>query len=81
VTNPKAPTELTAELREIQDEFSRRYGSLIMRWPNFRQHIACSELGAAIALADTFGVDVEAFLVNLRQHCGRAVELLPPEGS
>jgi len=75
------PPELTAEILAISDELAERFGRLILRWPNFRRHIATAELGAAIALADTFGVDVEGFLAHLRQQCGRAEQLIPPEGS
>jgi hypothetical protein len=54
---------------------------LIAKWPNFRNHISCGELGAAVAVADSFGVDAEAFIASLRDNCEKPDVLVPPEAS
>ncbi len=45
----------------------RAMTDLVVRWPEHRLHIALGMLGSAIAFADTFGADAEAFLADLRE--------------
>lgn len=74
--------ETTAQLRaELYAEIDRRNDfirSIVLRYPAYRKHIATSELGSAIALADSFGVSAEEFLARLRAQYGVAPELIPP---
>lgn len=51
--------------------------ALVAKWPEHRHHIACV-LGMAVAYADSFGIDAEAFIAGLRKVGGRADELVPP---
>jgi hypothetical protein len=68
------PEGLIAEERRHMGELA----ALIGRFPEYRQHIACATLGAAIGTADSFGVDVEGFLAELRAKTTKPGVLVPP---
>jgi hypothetical protein len=80
-----SPDNMPRLLREAYLAESARHLSavadLIAKWPNFRNHISCGELGAAVAVADSFGVDAEAFIASLRDNCEKPDVLVPPEAS
>lgn len=67
------------EARMIAEE--RRHREVLValaeKYPNYRKHVACGRLGAAIAMADMWGVDVEGFLANLRKKTVKPEALAP----
>lgn len=63
-----------AEERRHHDEIIR----IISRWPEYRAHLAYALLGSAIATCDSFGIDVEDFLTQLRQREPKPPVLVPP---
>lgn len=78
--------ELPVEAREEWEQEEKRSLAVLVafvnRWPNFRRHVACARLGAAIADADVMGVDVEAFLNAVRRLEPKTLlRFVPPKGS
>lgn len=82
MTTPNDP-KLLAELEQIIKTYSsdrlKPITDFVVRHPEYRRHVACALLGDAIAWADSFGVDAQKFLDGLRENCGKAGELLPPQ--
>jgi len=55
---------------------------IIDQWPEYRYHLACALLGSAVAIADSFGIDVEGWLAGLRRrHPRPPVLVLPKDGA
>lgn len=52
---------------------------LIARYPQYRAHFAYALLGTAVATCDTFGLDVESWLAELRKREPRPSVLVPPK--
>ncbi len=57
----------------------RELVNIVARWPEVRAEIAIALLGSAVAACDSFGIDVEGFLVELRRHEPRPAVLVPPK--
>ena len=55
------------EFLDMADGFTKAWVALVSRWPNHAKALATAFLGNAIGIADTFGVDVEGFLAQLRK--------------
>ena len=53
--------------------------AIVDRFPEYRAHLCHALLASAIATCDTFGVDVEAFLRELRAREPRSAVLVPPK--
>jgi hypothetical protein len=77
MTEPLMPDEAKAEVLEETRRHLAAFVRLIGKWPNFRRHVACGFLGAAIAEADKIGVDVEGFLAHIRAKEPRPAVLAP----
>jgi hypothetical protein len=60
------------------DRNTAAVGALIEAYPDLRSSIACAFLGAAVATADTMGVDVEGFIASLRKRYEKPDVLVPP---
>ena len=70
-----------AEYKKMEARHVHEWATLINRWPNFRLHFAYAMLATAIAVADSFGCDVEGFLVKLREREPKPSVLIPPKSS
>ena len=55
--------------------------SIVGKWPEARVELAYALLGGAIAVCDSFGIDVQAFLDELRRREPMPAVLTPPKGS
>ncbi len=67
--------------RECQAESGRQlqwFAAIVLKHPEFRRHVAFALLGSAIALADMVGIDVEAWLAELRRREPKPPILVPP---
>lgn len=62
-----------------QDRHFRALVDVVAKWPEYRAHIACSMLGLAVATCDSFGVDVEGWLAQLRAQQPKPAVLVPPK--
>lgn len=63
-----------------QERSLKQLAGLISMYPEFRSHFAYGLLGSAVATCDTFGLDVEAWLVELRRTQDKPAVLVPPKG-
>lgn len=50
------------------------------RWPEERHRMAAELLGSAIGTCDTFGVDVQEVIANIRKAAPMPPVLVPPKG-
>jgi hypothetical protein len=71
---PEAEREVMREEKRHTDEVVRICG----RWPEYRLHMAHALLGGAVAVCDSFGVDVERFIAELRRREPMPPVLVPP---
>lgn len=55
------------EWAEKQNRWTSDFVAIVKRWPNHAPDFATAFLGHAIGIADSFGIDVEGFLVHLRK--------------
>lgn len=69
--------DANAEYLAVEKRQVAEWVALVNRWPNFRQHFAYGFLGHAIAIADSFGCDVEGFLAELRKREPKPPVLTP----
>lgn len=67
-----------AEMRRIENRYFDAIIALIARSPADRIAIAYSLLGQAVAMCDTFGIDVNDFLRKLRAAEPMPDVLVPP---
>lgn len=65
-----------AEKRHIEDVCK-----IVQQWPEYRAQFAHQLLGGAIAVCDSFGVDVEGFIAELRRREPMPAVLVPPRRS
>lgn len=75
------PDECRREWEDEQERSCVAMQRLLRRWPNFRQHLVCAQLGVAIADADMMDVDVEFFLAELRKKEPKPAPFVFPKGS
>jgi hypothetical protein len=81
MSEPAMPVELSRAVIAESDRQVQWLARTMTSWPNFREHIALAALGMAVATCDSFGIDVEGWLANLRKHEPRPAALTPPRGS
>lgn len=66
------PSSMPPALRTALEEEGKRamvaFIEITKRWPNYRQTVAFSLLGGAVANVDMMGGSVEAWLAHLRVH-------------
>lgn len=72
---PSAERAIHAEL----DRHAKSLSDIIIRHPEYRAHICYALLGSAIAFCDSFGIDVEAFVAELRRREPKPDVLVPPK--
>lgn len=77
----QVPPALRDEMADYSLNDTRKVAGLVQRWPNFRRHIAYAVLGQAVAVADSFGCDVEQFIADLRKRYPKPAVLVPPKGN
>lgn len=58
----------------MNQEFERQFYA-----EEYRAHVAHALLGSAVATADSFGIDVEAFIAALRKREPMPAVLVPPK--
>lgn len=66
------------EMKRLQDEESQRLLDIVSRHPERRFEVAESLLGGAIAVCDTFGIDAESVLREIRRREPKPAVLVPP---
>jgi hypothetical protein len=81
VNGKPIPEEVTADWTAMESIRCKQVADFIARWPNFRQLAAYGLLVEAIAVCDTFGVNVEDFVAKLRKAEPKLPILLPPRSS
>lgn len=75
------PTHIEQAVLSEERRHMAAISALIGRWPAYRSHLAYALLGSAIAVCDSFGIDVDAFLLELRRREPKPSVLVPPTGS
>lgn len=70
-------SEVQEIVTEELDRNSAAVTALIVAHPDIRTSIARAFLGAAVATADTMGVDVEGFIASLRKRYQKPDVLVP----
>lgn len=85
MSEPLTPSgQLPPELERLFEQEDDRHLSvlvaLIERFPEYRGHIAIGEVARAVALGDSFGADVDAFISHLRKTERKPDVLVPPKG-
>jgi hypothetical protein len=68
-----------AKMYDLLDRHNREFSDLINQWPEQRSHIAYMMLGSAVAVCDSFGLDVEGWLAELRRREPKPPVLSPPK--
>jgi hypothetical protein len=72
------PPHIEAAYRREEERHQHEIARLIDLYPAYRSHFCYGLLGGAVAVCDTFGVDVEAFVAELRERCPKPPVLTPP---
>ena len=69
--------------QQLVDAEALRHGramvDIMKRFPEYRAHLAYALLGDAIAVCDSFGCDVLAFIAELRRREPMPAVLVPPK--
>jgi hypothetical protein len=55
--------------------------AFVAKFPECRSHASYALLGSAIATCDSYGIDVEAFLTELRARFPKPAVLVPPKST
>lgn len=77
-TRPPEPDPVQERAALEVDRHLGALSAIILTNPEKRREVAMHALAGAVALADSMGVDVEAWLAGLRRQHARAPELVPP---
>ena len=81
VVSEKMPEDVAAELFAEEKRSLDFIVGFITRYPHFRRHLGYAVLGHAVAVCDSFGCDVEAWLRELRRVEPKPPVLVPPRSS
>jgi hypothetical protein len=79
MSDNEIPKKLTDAVTAEGDRHTKALANMFASWPEFRKNIALYQLGCAVGVADSMGVDVEAFLTDLRSKYAKPAVLVPPE--
>lgn len=74
-------TEADRAVRAEERRHLEALQNIMKRWPEYRSQFAYAMLGQAIALCDSFGLDVDGFIRELRKREPMPPVLVPPKGS
>lgn len=72
------PHKIMQAMLVESDRHVRAVGDFIARWPEHRADLAYGLLGQAIGVCDSFGLDVEGFVANLRRSVPKPAVIVPP---
>jgi hypothetical protein len=72
------PPHIQAAFLREQDRHQHEIARLVDEHPEYRSHFCYGLLGGAVGVCDTFGIDVEGFLVELRKRYPKPPVLNPP---
>lgn len=79
MSESKMPDHIRAEYFAEEKRHVEECVRLITKYPEWRAHFSYALLGSAVAQCDSFGLDVEAWLVGLRKRHPKPAVLTPPK--